>query len=252
VNSVVGSRRRNSSGCCAGIQGTCPGDSDRDFSRNSAACVHMGGAVFHGCAYGRVYPTPGIDQPRAVGRVARATEHASVGRIERRAALDQCQHVVGGQIMRRVGGMLGTITRADPAVLTNVAGDHALGQAHPAWIGVNVMVGADARQARMLATASRRSARHDTADRADLHRSARCTEGRGHWHGRGASDAGDARLQALRHHENREPGSCEQSIRLRCYAFWVRDVAATAPDGGTGTSSPAIARNRSAAPGASE
>jgi len=66
---------------------------------------------------------------------------------------------------------------------------------------MDVMVGTDARQARMLAAPSRRSARHDTADRADLHRSARWTEGRGH--GRGASDAGDGRLQALRHHENR-------------------------------------------------
>src|SRR5664280_2645015 len=112
------------------------------------------------------------------------------------------------------------------------------------------MVGTDARQAWMLVAASSRSARDDAADRAQLHRSARCTEGRGH--GRGASDAGDARLQALRHHENREPGSCERSIRLRCYALWVRDVAATVPDGGTGMSSPAIAWNRSAAPGASE
>jgi len=86
----------------------------------------MGGAVFHGCAYGRVYPTPGIDQPRAVGRVARATEHASVGRIERRAALDQCQHVVGGQITRGVGRMLGAIAWADPTVLPDVPIDHAL------------------------------------------------------------------------------------------------------------------------------
>ena len=169
MNSAVGSPRRNSSGCCAGIRGACPGDSDRDLSRNSAACVHMEGAVFHGCAYGRVYPTPGIDQPRAVGRVARATEHASVVRIERRAALDQCQHVVSGQITRRVGRMFGAIAWADPAVLPDVPIDHAPRQAGPARVGVNVMVGADARQAGMLAAASSRSARDDTADRAELH-----------------------------------------------------------------------------------
>ena len=67
MNSVVGSRRRNSVGCSAGIRVTCPGDSDRDFSRNSAGRVKREGAVFPACAYGRVYPTHGIDQPRAVG-----------------------------------------------------------------------------------------------------------------------------------------------------------------------------------------
>ena len=88
----------------------------------------MGGAVFHGCAFRRMYPTPtpSVDQPRAVGRVARATEHASVGTIERRAALDEGQHVVSGQITRGVGRMLGAIARADPTELPDVPIDHAL------------------------------------------------------------------------------------------------------------------------------
>jgi hypothetical protein len=65
--------------------------------------------------------------------------------------------------------MLGTIARADVAVLADVAGDHPLGQASPSRISVKVMVGPDARQARMLAAASSRSTRDDAADRAELH-----------------------------------------------------------------------------------
>ena len=65
--------------------------------------------------------------------------------------------------------MLGTITRADVAVLADVARDHPLGQASPSRIGVDVMVGTDARQARMRAAASRGSAGDHPADRAQLH-----------------------------------------------------------------------------------
>ena len=65
--------------------------------------------------------------------------------------------------------MLGTITRADVAVLADVARDHPLGQARPSCIRMDVMVGTDARQLWMLAAASSRAAGDDTADRAELH-----------------------------------------------------------------------------------
>ena len=68
--------------------------------------------------------------------------------------------------MRR---MLGTIAWADVAVLADVAGDHPPGQAGPSCIRMDVMFGTHARQAWMLAAASSRSARDDTADRAELH-----------------------------------------------------------------------------------
>jgi hypothetical protein len=69
--------------------------------------------------------------------------------------------------------MLGTFARADVAVLADVARDHPLGQAGPSCIRMDVVVGTDARQARMLAAASSRSARDDAADRAELHGSRR-------------------------------------------------------------------------------
>ena len=71
--------------------------------------------------------------------------------------------------MRSMRRMLGTIAWADVAVLADVAGDHPLGQAGPSRISVNVMVGTEARQAWMLAAAASRSARDDTADRAEFH-----------------------------------------------------------------------------------
>jgi len=77
--------------------------------------------------------------------------------------------VVEHQVARRMRRMLDTITRAYVAVLADVAGDHPLGQAGPSCIRMDVMVGTDARQARMLAAASSRSAGDDTADRAELH-----------------------------------------------------------------------------------
>ena len=77
--------------------------------------------------------------------------------------------MVERQVMRRVGRMVGTIARADVAVLADVAGDHPLGQARPSRISVKVMVGTHARQARMLAAASSRSARDDATDGAELH-----------------------------------------------------------------------------------
>jgi hypothetical protein len=77
--------------------------------------------------------------------------------------------VVERQVARWMRRMLGTIARAHIAVLADVTSDHPLGQASPSCIRMDVMVGTDARQARMLAAASSRSARDDTADRAQLH-----------------------------------------------------------------------------------
>jgi hypothetical protein len=57
--------------------------------------------------------------------------------------------------------------------LHHVARDHPLGQASPSCIRMDVMVGTDARQAWMLAAASSRSARDDTADGAELHQARR-------------------------------------------------------------------------------
>ena len=65
--------------------------------------------------------------------------------------------------------MLGTIARAYVAELADVAGDHPLGQADPSRVRMDVMVGTDARQPRVLAAASIRSARDDATDGAELH-----------------------------------------------------------------------------------
>jgi len=81
--------------------------------------------------------------------------------------------VVERQVTRWMRRMLGTIARAHVAVLADVAGDHPLGQASPSCIRMDVMVGTDARQTRMLAAASCRSARDDAANRAELHGSRR-------------------------------------------------------------------------------
>jgi hypothetical protein len=77
--------------------------------------------------------------------------------------------VVERQVTRRMRRMLGTIARAHVAVLADVARDHPLRQASPSCIRMDVMVGTDARQARVLAAASSRSARDHAADRAELH-----------------------------------------------------------------------------------
>jgi hypothetical protein len=77
--------------------------------------------------------------------------------------------VVERHVTRRVRRMLGTIARAHVAVLADVARDHPPGQASPSCIRMDVTDGTDARQSRMLAAATSRSAGDDTADRAELH-----------------------------------------------------------------------------------
>jgi len=147
-------------------------DVARDFWRNSAACAHLGGAVFQERRT-RVWGPPvgpsRVHEARTVGGVPRSAQHAGVGRVEWRATVDERGDVVEHQVARRMRRMLDTITRAYVAVLADVAGDHPLGQAGPSCIRMDVMVGTDARQARMLAAASSRSAGDDTADRAELH-----------------------------------------------------------------------------------
>ena len=64
--------------------------------------------------------------------------------------------MVERQVTRRMRRMLGTIARAHVAVLADVAGDHPLGQASPSCIRMDVMVGTDARQARVLGAAAAR------------------------------------------------------------------------------------------------
>jgi hypothetical protein len=68
-----------------------------------------------------------------------------------------------------MGRMLGTVARALMAVLTDVARDHPLRQASPSWICMDVVVGTDTRQRRVLAAPTPRAARDHTADRAELH-----------------------------------------------------------------------------------
>jgi hypothetical protein len=110
-----------------------------------------------------------VHEARSVGGVPRSAEHPGVGGVERPAAIDQRMHVIERQVMRCVGRVLDAIARTNPAVLPDVAGDHPLGQASPSRISVKVMVGPDARQPRVLAAASSRSARDDATDGAELH-----------------------------------------------------------------------------------
>jgi hypothetical protein len=98
---------------------------------------------------------------------AGAAEHGGVGDVERRTASGERGDVIDGQVG---GGVVrALVARADVAVLPDVARDHPPGQASPSGIGMDEMVGTNARQAWMLAAASSRSAGDDTADRAELH-----------------------------------------------------------------------------------
>lgn len=67
-----------------------------------------------------------IDQAGPEFGVARATEHSDVARIEGRSAFRQGDDMVRGQVVARMGQMLGAIAWADPTVLPDVSIDHAL------------------------------------------------------------------------------------------------------------------------------
>jgi hypothetical protein len=161
----VGSRRRNSSGCCAGIQGTCPGDSDRDFSRNSAACVHLGGAVFQERRT-RVWGPP-VGVSGALRRVARATEHGAVADVERRTTSGERHDVIDGQVARRVGAAL--VARAPVPVLAVPGTEHAGAETLPGPRAVEGVVPAAVGLPSMVSAAATRAAGDDTTDRAELH-----------------------------------------------------------------------------------
>jgi hypothetical protein len=151
-----------------------PGHQPRPFSVRSRRWPRPGSSSHVGQpARARANPAPGgpscVHEGRSVGRAPRSVQHAGVGGIERRATVDECQDVVERQVARRMRRMLETIARVYVAVLADVAGDHPLGQASPSCIRMDVVVGTDARAARMLAAASSRSARDHTADRLELH-----------------------------------------------------------------------------------
>jgi hypothetical protein len=214
VNSAVGSRRRNSSGCCAGIQGTCPGDSDRDFSRNSAACTQREGAVFHGCAYGRVYPTrQGLTHVwrRTLGRVARPTQHRAVGDLERGPAEGERDDVVDGEIARRMAGAL--VARAPVPVLAAPRPKHACAEALPLPRAVQRVVAAAVRLASVRGAATTRPARRNAADRAELQ--------------------GSHRLSAV---------PCATLVTLDCTPF---DIAASVSEANAAVYSPSVLRPQS-------
>jgi hypothetical protein len=169
VNSVVGSRRRNSSGCSAGIQGTCPSDSNRDFSRNSAACARLGGAVFQECRT-RVWVPP-VGLRRTLGRVARPTEHGAVSDVEGCTTGCERHDVIDGQVTGRMGVTL--IGRAPVAVLTAPSPQHSRTQALPGPRAVEGVVPAAVGLPSVLGAAATRAAGGDTTHRAQLHGSAR-------------------------------------------------------------------------------
>jgi hypothetical protein len=149
------------------------GGDHRDFSRNSAACAHLPGAVFDDGGTRMWVPPVGpscVHEACSVGRVPRAAQHAGVGGIEWSATIDERQHVVERQVTRWMGRMIDTIAWADVAVLADVAGDHPLGQASPSRVRMDVVVGTDSRQRRVLAAPTPRAAGNHTADRAELHR----------------------------------------------------------------------------------
>ncbi len=125
----------------------------------------MGGAVFQEHRTRVWGPPVGLGRP--LRRVARPAEHGAVADVERRATGCERHDVIGGQVSCRVGVAL--VARAGVAVLPDMPGDHPLGQACPSRVGVDPVVGTDAREPCVLSAATARAAGDDTTDRADLH-----------------------------------------------------------------------------------
>ena len=140
----------------------------RDFSGNSAACVHMGGAVFHEGGT-RVWVPP-VGLRRTLGRVARSTEHGEVADVERCASGCERHDVIGGQVAGRVG--VAPVARAPVAVLTAPSPQHSRTQALPGPRAVEGVVAATVGLPCVLGAAATRAAGDDTTDRAQLHGSA--------------------------------------------------------------------------------
>ena len=80
-----------------------------------------------------------VHEARPVGRVPRAAQHAGVGGVERRSTVDERGDVVRREVARRVTRVLGSVARADPAELSDVARDHPPRQARPARIRMHRM-----------------------------------------------------------------------------------------------------------------
>lgn len=143
------------------------------FWRNPAVRTQSPGADFgerRTCVWGPPVGPSGVHEAGSVGRVPRTAQHAGVDGVERRAAVGERLDVVERQVARWMRRMLGTIARAHVAVLADMARDHPPRQAGPSRISVDVMVGTEARQARMLGAAPASAAGDNTADRAQLHR----------------------------------------------------------------------------------
>ena len=143
--------------------------SDRDNSRNSAACTQSrarsaGMRVAH-----MGYPTP-VGR-RTLRRVARAAQHGGVGDVERRTASGERHDVINGQVGGRVGGAL--VARAPVAVLATPGAQHAGAESLPGPRAVQGVVPAAVGLPGVVRAATTRAAGHNTADRAQLHCSRR-------------------------------------------------------------------------------
>ena len=137
----------------------------RDFSRNSAACVHMAGAVF-GESRTRVWGPP-VAVSGTLRRVAGAAEDGAVADVVWRAACGERNDMVGGQVAGRMGVAL--VARTPVPMLTTPCPEHSRTQALPLPRAVQGVVAAAVRLPRMLGAPTAGSARDDTANGAELH-----------------------------------------------------------------------------------
>ncbi len=161
----------------ANVVVACIGD-HRDFSRNSAACVHMGGAVWEQALAPMGYPTP-VGRC-ALRRVARSAEHSAVADGERRTASGERYDVVDGQIACGVGGA--PVLRAPVPMLATPSAEDAGAEPLPCPRAVQGVVTTAVGLASMLGAATTGSACGDAADRAQLHGAARLPHGAGPTH----------------------------------------------------------------------
>jgi len=137
--------------------------------RNSAACTHMGGAVFQERRT-RVWGPP-VRLCRTLGRVARSAEHGAVADVEGCAAGGERHDVIGGQVASLMS--VAPVARAPVAVLAAMPRDHPRAKTLPCPGVVEGVVPAAVRQSSVHGAAATRSACDDTADRAELHGPAR-------------------------------------------------------------------------------
>ena len=183
----------------------------RDFSRNSAACTRLGGAVFRErrtCVW-----CPPVRVSGTLRRVARPTEHGAVADVEGRTAGRERHDVVDGQVAGSVGGAL--VARAPVAVLAAPGAEHAGAETLPDACAVQGVVAAAVGLPRVLGAAATRTACDDTTDRAELH--------------------GASRMRA---------GPCLTLVTLACTPF---DIATSVIGEGGGVYSPRVLRLRSQA-----